>query len=145
MKKWFLKLCRVVLALLGVAAVISCEDHLGDTPVMYGSPTSDYSVKGKVINMKHEALEGIKVKPLYDDYPDSTYTDAHGAFSIERKATSCVFWDRTGNCYVPFIVEDTTGTYFKDTVNVKLVQVKEGEGWYNGAYEAREAKITMMK
>lgn len=149
MKKWFLNLCRGLLALLGVAVVISCEDNLGNAIVMYGSPTADYSVKGKVVNMNLEALKGIKVKPLYDNYPpDSTsVTDAQGAFSIERKSLGGVEQDQfgKGQYFVRLIVEDPSGVYNKDTVKVDLVQVKESDGWYRGGFEAKDAKITMLK
>lgn len=149
MRKWFLKLCQGILALLGVAAVISCEDKFDSIPLAYGTPTTDYSIKGKVVNMKQEVLKGIKIKPLYDYPPDSTYTNAQGEFSIERKASGYELTTVSPNGPIKYklslIVEDTMGTYFKDTVKVELVQVKEGDGWYRGEFEAKDVKITMLK
>lgn len=145
-----MKLCRGVLALLGVAAVISCEDHMKNALVMYGSPTSYYSVKGKVTNMKNEALKGIKVKPAgyYSNLYGRICTDAQGTFTIEKQRDGGdMVWDKYYHVYyVPLIFEDTTGVYVKDTVNVEVVKVGSGEGSFGGSYyEAKDVKIAMKE
>ncbi len=143
MKRLFLKLFRGFLALLGIAVATSCEDILDNIPVAYGTPTMDYTVMGKVVNYKAEPLKGIKIKPRWDNWPpDSTYTDAQGAFVVARKGGS-LEWKSDKFYYAPLIVEDTSGVYRKDTVYIKMVQIKEGGSWYKGEFEAKDVKITM--
>lgn len=145
MKKVLLKLFKGVLALLGIAATTSCDDIIGNYPTAYGTPTMDYTVMGKVVNMRQEPLEGIKIKPRWDNWPlDSTYTDSQGAFVVARKS-GALEWKSDKFYYAPLIVEDTAGVYHKDTVYIKMVQIKEGDGWYRGEFEAKDAKITMLK
>lgn len=133
MKKWMLKLCQGLLALLGVSAAVSCIRY------EYGTPTMDYTVMGKVMNQQGENLKGIKVKSM-EYMPDSTYTDAYGSFRIiENDATG-------GGGKVPLVFEDEADVYRSDTVYVQLTQVEEGDGdWYCGVYEAKDVKITMRK
>ena len=105
----------------------------------------DYTVMGKVVNMRQEPLEGIKIKPRWDKWPlDSTYTDSQGTFVVVRKG-GALEWKSDTFYYAPLIVEDTAGVYYKDTVYIKMVQIKEGDGWYRGEFESKDAKITMRK
>ena len=143
MKRIFIKLFQGLLALLGIAVATSCDGILGGMVCAYGTPTMDYTVQGKVVNADKEALKGIKVKPLRSDINggiDSTYTDGSGNFIIAQKRT--VGFGEA----VSLVIEDEAGIYRTDTVNVKLVKVKDGDNkWYNGAYEAKDAVITMKE
>lgn len=139
MKQFFLKLCKAVLSMLGVAAFSSC-DILG--AVEYGVPNMDYTVMGKVVNARNEALKGIKVKTMnrngLSGQRDSTYTDASGNFTVSQEH---VFpYEK-----VPIIFEDESGIYKTDTVDVMLTKVKEGKGWYNGEFAAENMEITMKE
>lgn len=142
MKNLVLKISKWLLTFMGFAAV-SC-DSLSPKDA-YGTPTMDYTVMGKVVNMRQEPLEGIKIKPRWDKWPlDSTYTDSQGTFVVVRKG-GALEWKSDTFYYAPLIVEDTAGVYHKDTVYIKMVQIKEGHGWYKGEFESKDAKITMLK
>ena len=144
MKNLVLKISKWLFTMMGFAAV-SCDSFASLSPCAYGTPTMDYTVMGKVVNMRQEPLEGIKIKPRWDKWPpDSTYTDSQGAFVVARKS-GALEWKSDKFYYAPLIVEDTAGVYHKDTVYIKVVQIKEGDGWYRGEFEAKDAKITMRK
>ena len=145
MKRIFVKLFQGLLALLGVVSATSCDDILGGMVCAYGTPTMDYTVQGKVVNLKAEPLKGIKIKPRWDNWPpNSTFTDAQGAFVVARKG-GLLEWKSDGFYYAPLIVEDTSGIYRTDTVYIKMEQIKEGDNWYKGEFEAKDSKITMLK
>lgn len=134
MKNLVLKISKWLFTMMGFAAV-SC-DSLSPKDA-YGTPTMDYTVMGKVVNIRQEPLEGIKVKPV--GKLDGTYTDVSGAFTIVQQQI-------TGfGGYADLIFEDEENVYIKDTVKIPLTKVKDGDGWYNGEFVAKDAKITMRK
>lgn len=134
MKNLVLKISKWLLTMMGFAAV-SC-DSLSPKDA-YGTPTMDYTVMGKVVNIRQEPLEGIKVKPV--GKLDGTYTDVSGAFTIVQQQI-------TGfGGYADLIFEDEENVYIKDTVKIPLTKVKDGDGWYNGEFVAKDAKITLRK
>ena len=134
MKNLVLKISKWLLTFMGFAAV-SC-DSLSPKDA-YGTPTMDYTVMGKVVNIRQEPLEGIKVKPV--GKLDGTYTDVSGAFTIVQQQI-------TGfGGYADLIFEDEENVYIKDTVKIPLTKVKDGDGWYNGEFVAKDAKIIMRK
>ena len=138
MKEIFLKLCKALLSFIGMAAAVSCDI----VRVEYGTPTMDYTVMGKVVNEKKEALPQIKVKGLdhnWDGNRDSTYTDASGEFAITQQRITG-FGGKAS-----LIFEDESGVYRTDTIGVKLTQVKKGSGWYNGEFAAEDVEIIMKE
>jgi len=136
MKNLVLKISKWLFTMMGFAAV-SCDSFASLSPCAYGTPTMDYTVMGKVVNIRQEPLEGIKVKPV--GKLDGTYTDVSGAFTIVQQQI-------TGfGGYADLIFEDEENVYIKDTVKIPLTKVKDGDGWYNGEFVAKDAKITMRK
>lgn len=139
MKEIFLRLCKALLSFIGVAAVATSCDIVCE----YGTPTMDYTVMGKVVNEKKEALQHIKVKGLHHDYwdgnLDSTYTSASGEFAITQQRITG-FGEKAS-----LVFEDESGVYRTDTVDVKLEQVKKGSGWYNGEFAAEDVEIVMKE
>ena len=140
MKNMILKLCKGLLGLLGIVMATSCDDILGGMVCEYGTPSMDYTVMGKVVNARNEALKGIKVKTMsrngLSGRQDSTYTDVSGNFTVSQEN---VFPNKT----VPIVFEDESGTYKSDTLDVKLTQVKEGKNWYSGKFAAEDVKVTL--
>lgn len=138
-----MKFFQGFLALLGITVATSCDDVIGNMICEYGTPTMDYTVMGKVVNLRMEPLEGIKVKPIYPNHSgklDSTYTDVSGAFTIGQQQTTG-FGD-----YAYLIFEDEGKVYINDTVKIALTKVKDGDGsWYEGEFAAKDVKITMLK
>lgn len=54
--------------LLTVLGVTSCEEiDPEDMPLMYGTPTASFSIKGKVENVRGQALSGVRVVIPYSE------------------------------------------------------------------------------
>lgn len=86
--------------LLTVLGVTSCEEiDPEDMPLMYGTPTASFSIKGKVENVQGQALSGVRVVIPYsencqrttenfipdtpviiNEIPDTVYTNTEGRF-----------------------------------------------------------------
>lgn len=92
----------MLLALIGIGST-SCDEIAsilgGGMMCMYGTPTAEYSVKGKVSDEKGKGLEGIRVVVkgeigeregvVLDEAADACFldtlaTDGNGKFSLER-------------------------------------------------------------
>ena len=124
---------RFWFAILGVLGFSACDNPPLD---MYGSPTVDFMVKGKVTDSEGTPIKGIVIsskRGLSDDL--SAVTDEKGEFVTNKIKEfgvmgTLVFTDVDG--------ADNGGdfeTYEKDLSKFPQTQVKEGEGWYRGEYE----------
>ena len=88
--KW---LSATLLPVLGFAG---CGNP-GDSPDLYGSPTSDYQFKGRVTDADGKPVEGIKVVSGIVEgdrvfHEDSVATDADGLFVTNRKSSTSIEW-----------------------------------------------------
>ena len=124
---------RLWFAILGVLGFSACDNPPLD---MYGSPTVDFMVKGKVTDSEGTPIKGIVIsskRGLSDDL--SAVTDEKGEFVTNKIKEfgvmgTLVFTDVDG--------AENGGdfeTYEKDLSKFPQTQVKEGEGWYKGEYE----------
>ena len=124
---------RFWFAILGVLGFSACDNPPLD---MYGSPTVDFMVKGKVTDSEGTPIKGIVIsskRGLSDDL--SAVTDEKGEFVTNKIKEfgvmgTLVFTDVDG--------AENGGdfeTYEKDLSKFPQTQVKEGEGWYKGEYE----------
>ena len=124
---------RFWFAILGVLGFSACDNPPLD---MYGSPTVDFMVKGKVTDSEGTPIKGIVIsskRGLSDDL--SAVTDENGEFVTNKIKEfgvmgTLVFTDVDG--------AENGGdfeTYEKDLSKFPQTQVKEGEGWYRGEYE----------
>lgn len=99
MKKTYLNvkslLSTMMSALLAILGFSSCdpvddEDGGGDYPVMYGTPTGYYEVKGAVMTEDNVPVEGAKVvlKHPESTYPvaDTVKSSRDGSYLIEAAA-----------------------------------------------------------
>lgn len=129
-RKWMMQLLSGLLVLLGFSACSSSEDEKEYPPLMYGTLTTEFHIKGKVVDSenKEAGLPGIcvLVRPnkLNHNCADTLYTDANGEFGY------------TGDAYsedmVRIIYEDTkNGEFKKDSLNVRFEYSKS-----DGCYEA---------
>lgn len=116
---------------------------------MYGTPTIEYQVKGRVLNEDGEGVEGIRIilsepEPGDDKVyvnKDTVYTDKNGAYAT--KIMECTGSSPENDLYnVKMMVEDvdgqTNGEYESDDVylgNCDFHQVKKDKDWYNGRFE----------
>ena len=136
------KLLYLMLSLLGFSAC-------GNAPLdMYGTPTTDFTVKGKVTDSEGAPIKGIVVSStglhsFVDGTGLSAVTDENGAFvtnTIKEFGVrgTLVFTDVDG--------AENGGdfeTYEKDLSKFPQTQLKEGEGWYRGEYEVTaDVKLT---
>lgn len=147
MKNILLKLSRYVLGVLGIACVSACDndedDDLGGTLCMYGTPTADFVVNGKVVNADGEPINGIAV--YADDMygrEETVYTEADGSFSLRQKSwfpqnnVDLIFEDQDG--------EENGGYFGKKEESVALVKTQEGDGWYAGVFSSEEDITVVM-
>lgn len=112
--------------------------------VMYGTPTMDFEVSGKVVNQQSEPIPGIKVSCNdrgndRGNGPSSVLTDQDGSFSISGSAMSARlgFEDIDG--------PENGGEYAGMHKDIDVKQVEKGDGWYMGKYEARNVVIRMTE
>lgn len=133
------KFFNYILMILGFTGSVSCEPL---ATCMYGTPTMDFEVSGKVVNQDSAPIAGIKVScPTYTA-PGiaSTLTAEDGSFSISGRGygPQLRFEDIDG--------PDNGGEFAELTEYVEGTQVGEGDGhWYKGRFEARDVVITMEK
>lgn len=136
-------------------------DDRGQVALMYGVPTMNYRIRGKVVNHQGKAVKGIQVvmlnrsfgntpnNPGEDDPDVSDYmkqyadtTKADGSFDIRVK-------DRPTE-YMRVFVRDvdgpSNGNYQNDVINVEFTndEVKsEGQGWSRGVAQKDDLTIKL--
>lgn len=135
-----IKFFNHLLVLLGFAATTSCDNKNMNMECMYGTPTMDFEVSGKVVNKDSAPIAGIKVSCYV--YSDSgiatTLTAADGSFKISGTAISPTlnFEDIDGL--------ENGGQFADKTQDITVSQIEEGDGsWYMGKYEAKGVVIEM--
>ena len=156
MRDLFLRFCRWALPLLGVTAAISCDnviespDMYGcppsgyeDMPVMYGTPTVEFSVKGKVMDSEGNPIPGIQISHDYSGQKvltsvDGTFDYTSEDFGFEMETVTLEFTDIDG--------EENGGDFQSQEVAVPVQQTEPGDGgWNNGKFEAEGVEIVMTK
>ena len=152
MKDLILHICRWLLPLFGVTAVVSCQkekstdDHSDDPLCEYGTPVMEYRISGKVTDAGTGApVKGIEVtyvrdNPMYGA-PDIVKTAGNGEFvcsgdDFPSKSAILKFSDVDG--------ADNAGEFQTKEVKVTLVR-KEGteDGWFGGVYEAENVLVEL--
>lgn len=149
---WYNAVLSALLTMLGFGA---CTDDGEDAPVEYGTPYSDYIVKGSVTDEAGNPLTGIKASiKAIDEYPgfapyayglDSTVTDEQGKFLMKARA----FIDRPN---IKLIMEDTDGSagggeFLSDTLaleDLPMQRKEPGQHWSSGTFELN-ANVKMKK
>ncbi|HCS87748.1 MAG TPA: hypothetical protein DIW30_04910 [Bacteroidales bacterium] len=124
------------LALLGFQA---CGER-GGMVCLYGTPSADLEVKGKVTNTKQEALKDMEVvvNPISGYWKDTLYTDENGEYHWTAKG---IF--PTDSATVT--VNDTTGLYSSDSAKVAYQYDRtKADDWYEGVGIA-EADFELKK
>jgi putative lipoprotein (rSAM/lipoprotein system) len=121
---------------------------------MYGSPTADFSAKGRVIDEKGQPIQGLQVilgnrwhgenyngtsyKPI-----DSLQTGPNGEYEVFFASTIPIT-----NLQIDvndIDGEANGGTFESATVLVKDIQYEDGKGWYEGSAEILVPDITLKK
>lgn len=130
-----------ILVLLGFSSAVSCEPGSGAV-CMYGVPTMDFEVSGKVVDQDSAPIAGIKVCCSTFDEPGvaTVFTAADGSFFISGTEMSPLlkFEDIDG--------PENGGEFAEKTEEIEVVRVKKGDGeWYLGKYEAKGVVIGLEK
>ena len=142
------KLLYLLLGLLGFSACSEGENSnktrndIDNIPCMYGTPTVEFTIKGKVTDTEGNPIKGIVVSS--DRNSDlSAVTGEDGSFTTNKV--------RAINIYGTLTFTDTDGdanggdfaTKDVSVENLPTVKIKDGEGWYNGEYEVTaDVKLT---
>lgn len=132
---------KFIVFLLGVLGFSACGNNDGDgwdSPVMYGTPSVDYTINGKVTNEAGNPIKGIQVASGDDisGDPFNLQSAEDGSFVLEREDDAAVF----GTIILTDIDgQDNGGLYKEKRVKIQslpMKKLKDGDGkWYQGAYE----------
>ena len=139
---------RFWLAILGLLGFTAC----GNAPLdMYGSPTVDFMVKGKVTDGEGTPIKGIVVssknaQSFGGNEGLNAVTDENGTFVTNQIRQggivgTLVFTDVDG--------AENGGDFQTLETNISTLPkqlIKEGENWYQGEYEVTaEVKLSKKK
>lgn len=147
-RSFWTRLCAWAIGALGMgAALSSCEeieDIFGGGLCMYGTPTMDYEISGKVVDAKSgKAIEGIQVSRPWEYNDGAVTTDSDGKFTVKGQD----FPNDTLHIKATDIDGSANGSYAETKVVVDLKQVEKGDGaWYDGKFENKgKVEIKMEK
>ena len=148
----------LLLALLGIGGCseINNEDDPFQAMSMYGTPSAQFSVKGKVTDEKGKAIQGLQVilgERLYDSssviwdkhyYPiDTLTTDSNGVYQFE---SGKVFPIENLQVDVNDIDGPAGGGEFNSaTTVVKNITYKGGSNWYCGKADIKVPDFKLKK
>ena len=140
------KILYFMLSALGFSACSDIEngdkksDDWQDIPCMYGTPTTEFVVKGKVTDSAGVPIKGIVISSKginsFDDGSGlSAVTADDGTFTTNKM--------REFGVMGTLIFTDTDGeanggdfaTLEVDISDLPQQKIKKGKGWYNGEYE----------
>ena len=152
----------MLLALIGIGST-SCDEIAsilgGGMMCMYGTPTAEYSVKGKVTDEKGKGLEGIRViingqvgereGVVLDDnadllcFSDTLATDSKGNFSLERQGFPA---DRIYIKYQDIDGPANGGEFKSNTLVINDLEFKGKKGaWIIGKVEIVDADVVLKE
>ncbi len=143
MKNLIVRFCRKALSLLGLGGAISaCGAFIA--PDMYGTPTMEYRVSGKVTDAETgDPIPGIEVGYFHClNGPETILTSDDGAFLVESldgpsDKVTLKFTDIDG---------PTNGEYEPLELEVTLDKVADSSGaWDEGDYAADDVKVKMIR
>ena len=149
MKQLFLKKCNAVLiALLGMFGFSGCEIH-GRTE--YGTPQTDFVLKGSVENSENKSIEGIKVKLIKHSFVDqegkehifyqATSTNEDGSFKLQGSMTFL-----PENSEIRFIDDNEV---FADKTKEfdweDAVRTRPARGWFRGEFTKTLETVQLTK
>ena len=134
------KLLYLLLGLLGFTACGEGGAGGGGMMCEYGTPTTDFTVKGKVTD-----AAGVPIKGIVISSKDiSSFTDGSGLSAVTGEdGTFVTNKIKAFSVRGTLVFTDTDGeanggdfaTFDKDLSALPKSQIKEGEGWYRGEYE----------
>lgn len=143
MRNLIVTFCRKALSLLGLGGAISaCGAFI--SPDMYGTPTMEYRVSGKVTDSETGSpISGIQVES-WDTMSgtQTTLTADDGGFCVENRES---FIDKVTLKFTD-IDGPENGEYEQLELEVKLEKVADSSGaWDEGDYAADNVMVSMQK
>lgn len=72
-----------LLTMLGFSSMVSCDGDIKQHADMYGTPSADYEIKGKVLDADGDPIKGIKITMKRDDNNPIPFDMAQG-FSLDN-------------------------------------------------------------
>jgi len=149
----------LLMALLGIGScseINNEDDPFKGMVAMYGTPSAQYSVKGKVVDEKGKAIQGLQVilgsryynsgGVIYDQnyFPiDTLTTDSNGIYQFD---SGTVFPVQNLEVDVNDIDGTAGGGEFNSaTTVVKDIEYKGGSGWYRGKADIKVPDIKLKK
>ena len=156
-----------LLAVLGFSGCGGSADSPEDIPLMYGTPTASFSIKGKVQNSAGHALPGVRVvipkvefyqvatESFIPDYPiiteerrDTLYTDEEGRFGrrfydfpTDTVRYELQFYDVNPLAGVPACEPDT----LKVTFTRDELQRDKNDNEWNRGNVVKEITVTLKE
>ena len=134
---------KLLYLLLGILGFTACgEGGAGGGGMMceYGTPTADFTVKGKVTNADGKPIKGIEISSkdlssFIDGSGLSAVTAEDGTFVTNKikefgVGGTLVFTDTDGEANGGEFV-----TLEKQISTLPQKQIKDRDGWYRGEYE----------
>ncbi len=143
MKNLIVRFCRKALSLMGLGgAISSCGAFIA--PDMYGTPTMEYRVSGKVTDSEtSNPISGIEVEYFHFlNGPKTILSSDDGGFEVEAMHfpsdhVTLKFTDIDG---------PANGEYESLELEVKLEKVAESSGaWDEGDYASDNVMVSMQK
>lgn len=134
---------RLIWAILGLLGFSACDNE--NTVEMYGVPTVDFAVDGKVADSNGNPIEGIQVTCEEDGY-ESVSTGEDGRFFFQRTGfgqgvpftKNLQFRDVDGSENGEFANEELSLTFTEEDRTEK-----DKGSWYNGAFEKDGVEVSL--
>lgn len=142
---------------VGFIALLCSLVGLGTTccyPCMYGSPTADFSAKGRVIDEAGQPIQGLQVilgnRRHGENYDGTSYTPIDSLKTGPNGEYEVYFASTIPVTNLQVDVNDIDGeanggSFESATVLVKDIQYEDGKGWYEGSAEILVPDIKLKK
>ena len=136
---------KLISLLLGLLGFTACDENggMGGLVCEYGTPTVDFTVKGRVTDKTGNPIKGIVVSSTDTGAALEAVTAADGSFTTNKVKDFSIFGK--------LVFTDTDGvenggefeTLTVDLNTLPETKVAEGDGgWYGGEYEvAADVKL----
>ena len=120
---------KMVLGVLGYSSISGCG-------AMYGTPSADFDMRGKVVNERGECLPEVKIKSITIGHDSVeyvrtlTFTDEEGTYRVMEDLYS-LGWGSGGYPF-RFVGDTTLYEPFDTIISENQLHFKDEHGWYKG-------------
>lgn len=132
---------RIDVLLMSILAFLGITSSYGQRPhprveVKYGVPAAEYAISGKITGDDNKPVAGAEVVVVKENAPNDTVrTDKHGRFSN-------ISSEHFPSDSVSIIINDPSGYYQSDTLQVALSYQKNGDVWNRKAKAKVNHRLT---